>query len=381
MEEIEITDLTNEKEEPILCPFCNKLFEVPVLFDHVEKMHSEDQTETETHFYEREQKKTKRESNYEFVDLQSENLKSYTAFSKKEEIVKPANVQNLVKKRENFHAITTNDTTSLKSANTDNQYMHATNLLKDQLTDEDSENALYAVTKCVVLFDLDNCSSEFPVIIHPDFCDFLLVYVFGGPNLPSVPSDSVQYLKRMYSTTKTLKMVHTPQSAKNAADFALSFHSGLLHQKLPIKIPFIIVSKDKGLAHVIFQLQCLKRNSQIITTNLEAYLRGICNNGLSLAEINVKYFERDRTHSMHFQIQNKNEKPMEHILSNVARFLNQVKGKPKSLNALKNMIECKFHMKKLFEDDEERDAKMTEIIFSLIPRILKIEHGDQVVYT
>jgi hypothetical protein len=43
----------------------------------------------------------------------------------------------------------------------------------------------------------------------------------------------------------------------NASDFALAFYSGVLHQNLPKNVPFLIVSRDKGLKNVVIQLRML----------------------------------------------------------------------------------------------------------------------------
>lgn len=72
---------------------------------------------------------------------------------------------------------------------------------------------------------------------------------------------------------KILRLVHTNASAKNAADFALAFWCGLVHNRVPLHVPFLIISKDKGLRNVIYQLKMFNRFATIVTDKLVDYLK------------------------------------------------------------------------------------------------------------
>lgn len=88
--------------------------------------------------------------------------------------------------------------------------------------------------------------------------------------------------------------VHTNTSAKNAADFALAFWAGLLHTRIAIHVPFLIISRDKGyeddlidlivnlfilfffnqrLRNVLYQLRCFGRYATVVASGLVEYLK------------------------------------------------------------------------------------------------------------
>jgi hypothetical protein len=70
--------------------------------------------------------------------------------------------------------------------------------------------------------DVDNSANkaEFVALTEESYTDKILVYAFGGPALPSVPTVKLPLLAEMYRQ-KRLRLVHCFKSSRNASDFAL----------------------------------------------------------------------------------------------------------------------------------------------------------------
>eukprot|EP00026_Physarum_polycephalum_P010611 Phypoly_transcript_10779.p1 GENE.Phypoly_transcript_10779~~Phypoly_transcript_10779.p1 ORF type:complete len:404 (+),score=77.14 Phypoly_transcript_10779:27-1238(+) len=134
------------------------------------------------------------------------------------------------------------------------------------------DDQIVAETSHVILFDIDNCGGEFEQIADA-FVQMpkILVYVVGGPGLPNVSNVKLPTFAEMYQT-KRLHVIPLTKKGKNAADFVLSFYGGILHERLPLQIPFVVISKDKGLSQLIEHLHLLGRAAQLISTDIVKHL-------------------------------------------------------------------------------------------------------------
>jgi hypothetical protein len=126
-------------------------------------------------------------------------------------------------------------------------------------------------TTHIIFFDVDNCSSEFEKITDLK-SEPIVVYLFGGPSLPKVPTTHLPAFSEMYKTRR-LRIIYAGEViGPNASDFALAFYSGILHQNVPKNVPFLIVSRDKGLKNVAIQLRMLGRVSYIFEEGLKSMM-------------------------------------------------------------------------------------------------------------
>eukprot|EP00029_Vermamoeba_vermiformis_P011447 TRINITY_DN6295_c0_g1_i1.p1 TRINITY_DN6295_c0_g1~~TRINITY_DN6295_c0_g1_i1.p1 ORF type:complete len:447 (-),score=42.36 TRINITY_DN6295_c0_g1_i1:18-1232(-) len=126
-------------------------------------------------------------------------------------------------------------------------------------------------TTHVIFFDVDNCTSEFEKITDLK-SESIIVYLFGGPSLPKVPTTHLPAFSEMYKTRR-LRIIYAGEViGPNASDFALAFYSGILHQNTPKNVPFLIVSRDKGLKNVAIQLRMLGRVSYIFEEGLKSMM-------------------------------------------------------------------------------------------------------------
>lgn len=122
-----------------------------------------------------------------------------------------------------------------------------------------------------VLIDIDNCGNVFSSPLAIDAIPpTLALLIFGGPELPKVPLESVRALSAMVHQNR-FHIIQTRASAAKAADFALALYSGMLHLSARPNVEFVIVSKDVGLDNIVVQLFELGRKTRrIIVGSLQA---------------------------------------------------------------------------------------------------------------
>jgi hypothetical protein len=110
----------------------------------------------------------------------------------------------------------------------------------------------------------------------------LLIDADNDPHLPSdftlSPATLVRvFLRPKAALSKALQKrltglplcatISAPQGGKNAADFVMSMHAGLLHASLPMHIPFSIVTNDKALSGIVQELQRVGRVATLWTSH------------------------------------------------------------------------------------------------------------------
>ncbi len=111
----------------------------------------------------------------------------------------------------------------------------------------------------VLLIDADNdphLPSDFPLSTAT------LVRVFLRPKA-ALP----RTLQKRIADLPLCATISAPQGGKNAADFVMSMHAGLLHASLPMHIPFSIVTNDKALSAIVQELQRVGRVATLWTSH------------------------------------------------------------------------------------------------------------------
>jgi hypothetical protein len=117
------------------------------------------------------------------------------------------------------------------------------------------------IVDSVLLIDGDNdphMPSDFPL------SSSTLVKVFLRPKA-SLPRP----LQKRLVSLPLCVTIAAPQGGKNAADFVMSLHAGLLHASLPLHLPFTIVTNDKGLGAIVQELQRVGRVATLWTSHPE----------------------------------------------------------------------------------------------------------------
>ena len=103
----------------------------------------------------------------------------------------------------------------------------------------------------VLLINLDNCLNQIEKLsLHIE--EFTRVIVSYSGTEPKVPFSLLSLLATPIHE-KRLEIVRVEQG-KNAADFALTFHAGLLLNELPSHTEFTILSDDNDLDHAVHLL-------------------------------------------------------------------------------------------------------------------------------
>ncbi|HAH07268.1 MAG TPA: hypothetical protein DCM05_12220 [Elusimicrobia bacterium] len=113
----------------------------------------------------------------------------------------------------------------------------------------------------VLLIDGDNdphLPPEFPLTPHT------VVRVFLRPEA-SIPKE----LERKVGALPLCVSVTSPKGGRNAADFVMSLHAGVLHATLPLHVPFTLVTHDKSLAAMAQELQRIGRQALLWTSHPE----------------------------------------------------------------------------------------------------------------
>jgi len=123
----------------------------------------------------------------------------------------------------------------------------------------DKEARLSGLVDSVLLIDADNdphMPSDFSL------SQATLVRVFLRPKAALSKS-----LQKRLTGLPLCATVAAPQGGKNAADFVMSLHAGLLHASLPMHIPFAIVTNDKALSAIVQELQRVGRVATLWTSH------------------------------------------------------------------------------------------------------------------
>lgn len=116
-----------------------------------------------------------------------------------------------------------------------------------------------ALVDSVLLIDADNdphMPSDFTL------SQATLVRVFLRPKAALSKS-----LQKRLTGLPLCATIAAPQGGKNAADFVMSMHAGLLHASLPMHIPFSIVTNDKALSGIVQELQRVGRVATLWTSH------------------------------------------------------------------------------------------------------------------
>ena len=124
-------------------------------------------------------------------------------------------------------------------------------------TEKDSR--MSALVDSVLLIDADNdphMPSDFTL------SQATLVRVFLRPKAALSKS-----LQKRLTGVPLCATIAAPQGGKNAADFVMSMHAGLLHASLPMHIPFSIVTNDKALSGIVQELQRVGRVATLWTSH------------------------------------------------------------------------------------------------------------------
>jgi len=111
----------------------------------------------------------------------------------------------------------------------------------------------------VLLIDADNdphMPADFPLSTAT------LVRVFLRPKATLSRS-----LQKRIADLPLCATIAAPQGGKNAADFVMSMHAGLLHASLPMHIPFSVVTNDKALSAIVQELQRVGRVATLWTSH------------------------------------------------------------------------------------------------------------------
>ena len=76
-------------------------------------------------------------------------------------------------------------------------------------------------------------------------------------------------LQRRLAPLPLCAIIEAPQGGKNAADFVMALHVGLLHASLPFQLPFSVVTNDKALSAIVQELNRVGRVATIWTSHPE----------------------------------------------------------------------------------------------------------------
>lgn len=123
-----------------------------------------------------------------------------------------------------------------------------------------------AAADSVLLIDGDNDPH-----LPPDFplTPRTVVRVFLRPEA-SIPRN----LEKRVGALPLCVSVTSPKGGRNAADFVMSLHAGMLHATLPMHVPFTLVTHDKSLAAMAQELQRVGRQALLWTSHPERAERG-----------------------------------------------------------------------------------------------------------
>jgi hypothetical protein len=114
----------------------------------------------------------------------------------------------------------------------------------------------------ILLIDLENCPSEINDLLTRlgEYTQIVICYAQSGAK---VPLDWLAPLSQAL-TSQRLQIRKMACAGKNAADFGLAFHAGMLVQQFPADTGFTILSNDTDLDHVVQLLDSTGRQARRI---------------------------------------------------------------------------------------------------------------------
>lgn len=114
----------------------------------------------------------------------------------------------------------------------------------------------------ILLIDLENCPSEINDLLTRlgEYTQIVICYAQSGAK---VPLDWLAPLSQAL-TSQRLQIRKMACAGKNAADFGLAFHAGMLVQQFPADTNFTILSNDTDLDHVVQLLVSTGRQARRI---------------------------------------------------------------------------------------------------------------------
>lgn len=221
-----------------------------------------------------------------------------------------------------------------------------------------------AIPAKVLLIDLDNCPNQIEKLsLHIE--EFTRVIAFYGGTEPKVPFSLLSLLATPIHE-KRLEIVRVEQG-KNAADFALTFHAGLLVNELPPNTEFTILSDDTGLDYAVHLLQdkerkAIRRSGKDQSVNVESKPR------------TTKAKSRKQAKSK--ETPSSDDSPINEAAVKLSKNLRKLdrKKKPKSKESLLN------HIGSHFKGNQELADSRESILDALVKQgTIKLE-GDKVKY-
>lgn len=215
----------------------------------------------------------------------------------------------------------------------------------------------------VLLIDLDNCPKQIENLpLHIE--KFTRIIVSYGGTEPKVPFSLLSLLATPIHE-KRLEFV-TAGKGKNAADFALTFHAGLLVNELPPNTEFTIISDDTDLDHAIHLLHDIGRKASRLSGKDQP--------------VNAKPKARAKSTTPKAKAQAQKtpasgKSSTNEAMEKFSAHLQKSKKRPKTKKALTN------HIKSHFTGDKKL-ADSSEAIFKAMVKegVIKMD-GDKVKYS
>jgi len=198
-----------------------------------------------------------------------------------------------------------------------------------------TEEANYIVAVgSVLLIDGDNDPHLPPGF---EINDSTLVRIFLRPGA-SVP----KLLDRKLGPLPMKTAVLSQEGGRNAADFVMALHAGLLHASVPMSVPFTLVTADKKLGAIVEELQRIGRPASLWTSHPE---RGRRASSPAKTPVRRKPVSRrgrssstpSRTRAAK-PVRSENPSELDKVVRAYAARLKQVKDPPRKLQTLLNDI-------------------------------------------
>ena len=230
---------------------------------------------------------------------------------------------------------------------------------------EPAKGETQAIPAKVLLIDLDNCPNQIEKLsLHIE--QFTRVIVSHGGTEPKVPFTLLSPLATPIHE-KRLEFI-TAGKGENAADFALTFHAGLLVNQLPTNTEFTILSDDTDLDHAVHLLHGKGRKASRLSGKDQP------------VKAEPKPRAKSTTPKAKAQAKESSASGMSPINDAVKKFSAKLKKtksekRPKTKKALLNQIESHFPKNKKL-------AKSGEAIFNELEKqgTIKVD-GDEVIYS
>jgi hypothetical protein len=192
----------------------------------------------------------------------------------------------------------------------------------------DNQKQERGMVDSVLLIDGDNdphLPPDFP--LTPD----TLVRVFLRPE-----AKMPRGLERRLGSLPMCVTVLSPKGGRNAADFVMSLHAGLLHAALPMHVPFTLVTADKSLAAMAQELQRIGRRALLWTSHEKGGRRKA--QAPAAARRPARSQPRARPAPAPQPVRPAGERGLSDVAAAYARRLASIKDPPAKLKALLNDI-------------------------------------------